>query len=1109
VTGYLGKHSRGKGPGRRLLLPAVLCIVFTLSAAAVCDAFQAEFEGKRIRRIDVTFQGNDRDVTAFEQFHAVVSEAMGETYSAVRIRSALQALFDTDRIVSATVEAESAEDEVIVDFIIKRKSRVNRLNVQLVGAVGSGITEAELRLRLDLLSPGSTVSDRILDENASVILTFLRDRGFFEAEVSYESEALRNDTDVSVTFEVSPGKQAVVGELDVDISNFDTSGVRSDLSLGPGKYFSQQALSDDLEAVRAALREEGYLAPTVDVTRRVYESDTNTINISITGESGPKVNVEVASGRIELSQSRKTELLPVMREGSLDYSAIVEGERRLENYFQEQGYFFARAVPLCSVEPALDRSEASFTDNGTEELCTALTGAPLADRTVGIVYDVDLRLRLKLVDIRLEGTDRISIEDVRPVLQSQEASIIGIIPWLGYGRGYTSLDLLERDRIAIVAIMRELGFRNAEVGVKQGVSPDAKDLIITFVVSEGIPTKISEVAIEGNLDFSDAELADALPPLEGENYSRGKAKNGERKISQFYADRGYFNAKINYSIVETGIAPDGEFEEVKLVYRIENEGDPVYINRVLINGLVDTKEGAVLRTSDLAPGKLLRQTDIFTSEQNLYATDAFETVEIKPEPVGRTPDGMADQSDIIISVSEKPPRLITYGGGYSTDVGLSGFFDIRHFNLFGGLNQGGAQVRVSQRQQLVQFDFVNPRFIPDGTDSNGKKRYAPLTFSAQYQRDSTVTRFFRSTFDAGTFGVVQRIDENGNPIDEFGNSTGDPTINRLSLSVESNRTISRKDRSILFLKYRFEDVRLFNFESLLIKELLRPDARIRISGVTATFVRDTRRDCALKYSLLDLINRGEPGEKCRYSAGDPTDGGFLTAEYKFSTPALGANVGFNRLQLSYNRYFTVGALRNTTFAGRMILGLAKMFSGGDRFEGTQYPGLAGLLPISERFFAGGSTTLRGFEFETAGPRIVVMPEGIFRNQQGEEVMLNPFTVPFGGNALAIVNLEARVPFTEWLRVVPFYDGGNVFRTPSEIFKPTEASSDPFLTNLRAKWTNTLGLGFRIKTPVGGEFAIDYGYLLRPPEFIIPSTSGPDGIIRLPQGQFHFRFSQAF
>ncbi|MEO7659507.1 MAG: BamA/TamA family outer membrane protein, partial [Pyrinomonadaceae bacterium] len=193
-----------------------------------------------------------------------------------------------------------------------------------------------------------------------------------------------------------------------------------------------------------------------------------------------------------------------------------------------------------------------------------------------------------------------------------------------------------------------------------------------------------------------------------------------------------------------------------------------------------------------------------------------------------------------------------------------------------------------------------------------------------------------------------------------------------------------------------------------------------------------------------------------------------------------------------------------------ILGIGTVFSGDDRFSSSQFPSLNGLLPISERFFAGGSTTLRGFDFEEAGPRVVIMPQGTFINSKREPVTLDPFTIPFGGNGLAVVNLEARIPFSDSLRLVPFYDGGNVFRKAGDIFKaPTVALGDVVGQNQRAVWTHTAGLGLRIKTPVGGEFGIDYGYLLNPPRFLIPQPTGPNAEFRLRQGKLHFRFSQAF
>lgn len=1093
----------------KILRLHVSLFVFTAILAAAGYS-QNKYENRKIERVDITFEGDDRDLSASEQFRLLVREELGEEYSAVKIRNALGELYKTGRIVYVMVEATNFEDDkVLLRFIVKRKTLAKKVSVTVEPAIGEPVTEQELLLRLNLLTAGSSIGERVLIKNASSILTYLRERGFYDAEVTYEQKLIGNAIDTEVIFNVKPKAQAKIGKFDIDIGKFDASAVKEDLQLQPGALFSLQKLMDDVEKVRTGLRGESYLAPILNEPRIIYDSDKNLIDVELRGNTGAKVNVVVDSGKDELGEKTQVRLLPIKREGTIDYAAIVEGERRLESYYQERGYFFATAKPYCSVTPAFKPDEASETENETEVLCTALSGAELTDREVQVKYEVDLNRRLKLVDIRLEGTDKFTIPEIQGVLESQEASLLGFIPFFGYGNGYTSSDLLLKDKDTVESLLRELGYRSARVGIKQGVSPEGEDLIITFVVREGIPTLVEGVDIEGNTSFSEDVLRKELPEIIGKNYSRARARNGVKKLSEYYANLGYFDARVTYSTTEYPNEDDATEDKVKITYRVENEGKRVFVNRVLINGNEDTKTKAILRAIDIKPDAVLRIADIFSSEQNLYATDAFDRVEIKHEPAGETPDGKDRQTDVIINVEEKKPRLITYGGGYSTDVGLSGFFDIRHFNLFGKLQQGGAQVRWSQRRQLAQVDFFNPRFIPDGKNKNGQKRYAPVTFTAEYQRDSTVTRFFRSTFDQGTFGVVQRIDENGKPIDEFGNSAGDPTINRFTISAETNRTISKKDRSILFVKYRFEDVRLFNFESLLIKDLLRPDSRIRISGFGATFVRDRRKNCAIKYTILDFIAKGEPGDPCRYNAGDPTNGDYLTAEYNVSLPALGANVGFNKFQLNYNRYYTFPKIR-TTLAGRLVLGMASVFSGGDRFSQVQYPGLTGSLPISERFFAGGSTTLRGFDFESAGPRIAVVPQGTFRNQQGEIVTLSPLTIPFGGNAMAIVNLEARIPVSKSLRVVPFYDGGNIFNRVGDIFKKSDPPpNNIFDRNLRSVWSHTVGLGLRIKTPIGGEFAVDYGFLLNPPSFVVPQQNPPDAIYRLPQGQLHFRFSQAF
>jgi outer membrane protein insertion porin family len=1101
---------------------ALLSIVFFAGSTAA----QTSFEGRMISGIEIKYEGNGSEPP--ERFSEIARSAVGDTYSAVKIRNAIEELYDTKRVASVSVEAvETGRGSIKLIFTLRPLSMVRRVSVEIVPPESTDVTESDILLRTNLPQPGTAVSETALRNNADTILSYLRDRGYFRAEATFSRDPIANSPDANVIFKVMPGERALVSSFEVSIAGADTAKAVTELKLQPGKPFSREDLANDVTRVREYLRDQDFLAPFLNEPREIYDSETNKIAISLTGEAGPTVEVQIEGEGAKISGRTQRRLLPLKRDGTLEYSSIIEGERRLENYYQEEGYFFADVIATCSVDPPLLSDEQTTLPNDTAFVCSTLNSGELTGKKVIVKYTGNLDRRLKLVDIRIHGIDDPELKDkftpteIATVLDSQKANILGIVPLFGYGRGYTSDRILETDTATIRSLLRELGYRDAIVRANRGVSIDGESLIITFNVDEGKRTKISEVELTGNKAFSTAALKAILPPyLEGGNFSIQKMRNGQRKLAEFYSSEGYYDASVNYSFDTIPATSPTEDPRVRLVYTIQNEGEPVYVNRVLVSGNEKTKTAAIVRALAIQPGELLTAKDVYSSEQNLYSSDVFERVELVPQPQTDRPGG-GRLTDVVVDVKEQAPRILSYGGGYSTDLGLSGFVDIRHLNLFGNLWQGGARLRLSQRQQLAQIDFINPRFfrqVIKEDRKDGKKedkiRFAPLTITAQYQRDSTVTRFFRSAFDQGTFGIVQRVDENGNPIDEFGADAGSPTLNRFTLLAETNRTISVDDRSILFFRYRFEDVRLFNIDSLLIKDLLIPDSRVRISGFGATFVRDTRQNCSIKYTILDIIARGEEGPKCKYSASDPTDGDYLTAEYNVSLPQLGANIGFNKFQASYNFYrrFTfVPGLRDAVFAARGLIGVADVFSRKTTFPSATFPDLEDILPISERFFAGGSNTLRGFDFESAGPRVVVVPQGTFRNSRGEPVFLNPFTIPFGGNAIAVVNLETRIPLTQSLRAVPFYDGGNVFRKAGDIFKsPADIPvSDVFRRNITSVWTHTVGLGFRLQTPVGGEFGIDYGFLLNPPRFLIPQQVGPPAIYQLPRGQLHFRFSQAF
>jgi outer membrane protein insertion porin family len=1085
-----------------------------------------DYEGRAVAAVEIAFEGSPRDEAAEAEILTLLRVTSGDEYSAVRVRESLDELFKSGRVSNARVEVVEtgpttspdtpSRSPVRLRFIIRRQPRVAEVVLDLGTTTGTPISEDELRGRLNMLEPGAKLTEQALRTNADLIQAYLRDRGFFRAEVTYTQQLDASGTRATVTYRVRPGEQARVEAFNIKVDGFNEQSVRPTLTLQTGSPFTRAALGEDVARIRRAIIALGNLAPQLEDEQVSLNSETNRVTINVKGGIGPKV--EVTATNYELKEKEARELLPIKREGSIDWSVIVEGERRLRNKLQRDGYFFAQVEAVCSVNP-VPPADAGVA-NGTVEMCQALNPVELTGRTVLVNYNVERGRRFKLTDIRLEGTNQLAIEDLADELRTQEANAFGFIPLLGYGRGITSNEALDEDANFIEARMRDLGYRQANVTVRQGAALNGEDLIITFAVAEGPLTRIVGVQVRGNQIYTEAQLRNELRTVTGAPFSRSQARADADRMLNLYAREGYIDAQLDFSVVALPdkVLPDGKLEQqVRLVYTVRNEGDKVFVNRVLVNGNVLTKREAITGAIPLEAGEVLRADQISESERVLYGTDAFRQVIIRTEPAGETASGFKKR-DIIIDVEELKPRILSYGGGFSTDNGPLGFVDIRNVNLFGQLRQGALRVRASKRQQTLRLEYFDPRFR-----RYGEGEFSPLTISAQYTRDTTITRFFRSTIDKGAFGIVQRLDPDGNPIDQFGARTNEPTINRFTVNAETQRVIDSDSRSILFLRYSYEDVRLFHLDSLLIQPILQPDRVVRLSRLGAAFVRDTREKCGGNSRLLQFNGRGD-NNPCEYSSTDATNGDYLSLDYSLALRQLGGNISFNKLQATYRRYYRIQSARNTVLAGNITLGLANVFNAQDRDDNGVIDEADFTLPISERFFSGGSTTLRGFGYEEAGPRQVICPgsgglvvnslgacqAGIFYNQQGRPFVLNPFTVPLGGNALAIVNLEARVPLSKAFQVVPFYDGGNVFRRIGDIFgRDTAPGGNTTTANLRARWTNTVGLGIRIKTPIGGALSVDYGFLLDPPEFLIPQSDASIAIFRLKRGQLHFRFTQSF
>ncbi|HEX8071918.1 MAG TPA: POTRA domain-containing protein [Pyrinomonadaceae bacterium] len=1188
-----------------------IVVVVLLVAAGVARAAGvpdlSRYEGRTVAGVELVLEGVPRDAGAEAELAALLTVAPNTPFAATRVRESLQALFDSGRVANARVEAAEAGGALRLRFVVRPAVRVGDVLLNVTGAPPANpVSTDELRARLNLLQPGARVSEQALRASADLIQSYLRDRGFFQADVTYAQAVEPSGMRANVTYNITLGPQARVEYFDIKITGFDPAllaRVRQALKLQPGAPFTRSALGEDLNRLRQVLINQKYLAPQFKEPQVVRDAARDTMTVTLEGSVGPVVNVEIKG--YEIGDKTAREILPVRREGSIDESAIIEGARRIRNRLQEDGYFFAAVAADCAVAgapvapgtpgstvtstpapvtsntptPAANTSAGNATapaaaatapaappappgtvpltpadapalQNGLGDLgdaggaCALLDPEALSGRTVNITYNVELGRRFRLTDVRVINADtggpaRLTYDDLADDLRSETSGLLSILPFIGKaGRGYTSNDILTQDQRTVQARYRDLGYRRATVEVRRGVALDSEDLVITFAVHEGPLTRVAGVDVRGNQIYTTEQLraepckaaADRGEACIVVNapYARTLARTDADRVRALYARNGYADADVRVDVVELPKNAAGD-EQVRLVYNV-TEGGKVFINRIIINGNegttpdahLHTRREAIRQSIPLKEGDVLRADDLAESERVLYETNAFRQVIIRTQPAGENASGFRTR-DVIIDLEELKPRRQDFIFGFSTDGGPLGGYELQNANLRGRLQQGALRFRANRQHQLLRFEFFDPRFR-----QYGKAKFSPLAASLQYSRDVSVTRFFRSTIDRGSFGIVQRLDEKGKPIpvscteiDETKcEHLNEPSINRFTFNIESQRVLNQRARTILFVRYNYEDVRIFNTGSLLVEPILRPDKAVRLSRFGATITRDTRD-----------------------RQFDPTRGEYLSSDYALALRQLGGNLSFGKLLLTYRRYYQLGGggktrvqtpglferrgeptgVKGTVFAGGITLGLANVFNPRDR-DGV--PGISDVdrsLPISERFFSGGSTTLRGFDFEEAGPRRVICPgttdfengvqvcrPSILRDLKGHQVRLNPFTVPVGGNAMAVVNLEARVPLTRLFQVVPFYDGGNVFRNIGDIFKRSSTPAGATLEerNLRAQWTNTVGLGLRFRTPLG-PLAVDYGFLLNPPSFEIPQFTGPPATLRLSRTQIHFRFGQTF
>jgi len=362
-----------------------------------------------------------------------------------------------------------------------------------------------------------------------------------------------------------------------------------------------------------------------------------------------------------------------------------------------------------------------------------------------------------------------------------------------------------------------------------------------------------------------------------------------------------------------------------------------------------------------------------------------------------------NRKSVIINLEEARRFNLLYGLGYSSYGGFRGTFGVSDSNFLGRVRTLSLALRGGRQRQRGTLSYTLGRVL-------GWK--LPTVVSLLADNEKSV----REEIEQG-----RRVIE-GRPFDAF----------RIQAAAQAERALSARES--IFFRLNFQNVRITVPPELASSvKFFREEERLRLSSMSASYLNDSRDDAV-----------------------NPRTGFLLSGEALLSTKLLGSERQFFRI-------LTQGQYYREVSQGVVLVGSLRL---GTVFPFAADPQLENAVPISERFFAGGATTLRGLPQDLAGPllrdpetgEIILVDENGVPDPDGRPV-------PLGGNALFICNLELRFPLFWLLSGALFYDTGNVFRSITDFSQ--------------AGFSNAIGFGLRANTPVG-PVRFDVGYNPSPP-----------------------------
>ena len=585
------------------------------------------------------------------------------------------------------------------------------------------------------------------------------------------------------------------------------------------------------------------------------------------------------------------------------------------------------------------------------------------------------------------------------------------------------------------------------------VTPQERNRVnVTFTVTEGGPSKISEIRIVGNKAFSESTLKGLFELndgawlnfyLKGDRYSRAKLNADLETLRAYYQNRGY----LEFEVESTQVAISPDKQDIAITVNIK-EGQPYTVTGVKLEGDFLGKEEDFRTLITVKPGEPYRAEAV--AETTRAFVDRFGTFGYAFAKVDSRPEIDRANARVVVTLVAEPQRRV-----YVRRVNIAGNTRTRdevirrEFRQFESSWYDGRKIKLSRDRvdRLGYFSEVNV----DSAEVPGSADQVDLTVTIKEKPTGNLSigAGFSSADKLSLTGSIKQenIFGSGNYLGlELNTSKFNRTL--VVSTVDPYFTVDGISRSI-DLYYRTTKPINSQGEQY---TLVTPGAAIRFG---------------VPFSEYDTVFFGIGAEQTRIKGATQLPNSYFLYRQQFgeTSTSIPFTIGWSRdnrdsaLVPTAGRYTRVNldyaALGDARFLranlqGQQYVQITRAFTYGVNAEIGYGKGLGGRpYPIFKNFYGGGLGTVRGFDQGSLGPVDVT---GAF----------------IGGNRRFNLNNELYLPVPgagadRTLRIFLYADAGNVWGENEKIT----------FSSLRA----SAGLGVSWISPVG-PLKLSYGTPIR-------------------------------